>query len=357
MKRKLRKILHFLVLPFFPENRELKKHRWHKPVKIITIIIAVTSLYSIIWMAATIFLIPQSWFDNPLEKLLYYPAYIPLNFTNYLSTFPIYGIVFHKLAYIPPFGPMTLIVILSLIYFVTPSLLYRLVIYISQKFYLKKVKIIVFAVLLAFSLFIFSTWKYQQLINQGSVIADEQCLKVNPLIIARKNSYLNSMKILQASGSADEYWTETDKYLAISKKFIEAEKAWLATQKNYMDSKDTNTYVPAYIRNAGQLQFDSRVADVKATSAVVELFETYKNIDAAKQKELSDTILSETKKSNDLNDEYSKVYDHPQRTFDLRDYFTSVPQTKCPPENFDIPDVPNLLAPPTIPANPYEVNS
>lgn len=357
MKSKIRKILRFLALPFFPENRELKKHRWHKPVKIITIIIAVTSLYSIIWLAATFFLIPQSWFDNPLEKLLYYPAYIPLNITNYLSRFPIYGTVFHALAYVPPFGPMTLIVILSLIYFITPSLIYRLAIYVSQRFYLKKVRIIFFAVLLALGLFVFSTWKYQQLINEGSVIADEQCLKVNPLIIARKNSYVNSMKILQASGSAEEYWTETDKYLAISKKYIEAENTWLANQKNYMESSDTKTYVPAYIREAGQLQYESRVADVKATSAVVEFFETYKKIDTAKQKILSDTIMNETKKSNYLNDEYSKMYDHPQRTFDLRDYFTSVPQTKCPEENFNIPDVPNLLVPPTVPVNPYEVNS
>ncbi len=218
-------------------------------------------------------------------------------------------------------------------------------------------KIIFFAVVLVLVWFVFSTWKYQQLINEGSVIADQQCLKVNPLIIARKNSYINSMKILQASGSAQDYWTETDKYLAISKKFIEAENAWLAAQKNYMESSETKTYVPAYIRSAGQLQYDSRVADVKDTAAVVEFFETYQKIDTAKQKVLSNTITNETKKSNDLNDEYNKVYDHPQRTFDLRDYFTSVPQTKCPEENFNIPDVPNLLAPPTIPANPYEVNS
>ena len=124
-----------------------------------------------------------------------------------------------------------------------------------------------------------------------------------------------------------------------------------------MDSKDTVTYVPDYIRNAAQLQYDSRVADVKATSSIVELFETYQKIDTAKQKALSDTILNETKKSNDLNDKYTKVYDHPKRTFDLRDYFTSVPQTKCPEENFNIPDVPSLLAPPTVPLNPDSFNS
>lgn len=344
-------IIQKILLPFFPENKELQKYWWHKLAKIITIIIALTSLYSIVWLAATFFLIPQSWFDNPLEKLLYYPAYIPLNITNFLSRFPIYGMVFHALTYVPPFGPMTIIVILSLVYFVTPSLLYRLAIYVSQRFYLKKVKVIVFVVLLGLGFFVFSTWKYQQLINQGSVIADEQCLKVNPLIIARKNSFIDSMKILQSSVSAEEYWTETAKYLAISKKYIEAENAWLATQRDYMDSKDTNTYVPAYIRNAGQLQYDSRVADVKATSAIVELFETYNKIDAAKQKTLSDTILTETKKSNDLNDKYSKVYDHPQRTFDLIEYFTTVPQTTCPPENFNIPNVPDMLNPQTIPVN------
>ena len=349
MKSKIRKILRFLILPFFPENRELKKHRWHKVIKIVTIIIALSSLYSILWLLAIFFILPQSSGNSLFDKLLYYPAYIPLNISNLLSRFPIYGIVFHALSYVPPFGPMTLIAILSLIYFVTPSLLYRLAIYVSRRFYLRKVKIIFFATVIILGWFIFSTWKYQQLINEGSVIADEQCLKVNPLIIARKNSYVNSMKILQASGSAEDYWTETDKYLAISKQYIEAENIWLATQKNYMDSKDTVAYIPAYIRNAGQLQYDSRVADVEATSGIVELFETYKTIDAAKQKTLSDTILTETKKSNDLNDEYTKVYDYPQRTFDLRDYFTSVPQSKCPPENFNIPDVQDLFNPKSVP--------
>ncbi len=228
MKSKVRKILSFLVLPLFPENRELKKHKWHKPVKIITIIIASTSIYSILWLSAIFFLLPPSSGNSPLDKLLYYPAYIPLNISNLLSRFPIYGIVFHALSYVPPFGPMTLIAILSLIYFVTPSLPYRLAIYVSQRFYLKKVRIIFFAVLFGIGLFVFPTWKYQQLINEGSVIADEQCLKVNPLIIARKNSYINSMKILQASGSAQDYWTETDKYLDISKKYILAEDSWLA---------------------------------------------------------------------------------------------------------------------------------
>ncbi len=126
-----------------------------------------------------------------------------------------------------------------------------------------------------------------------------------------------------------------------------------------MDSKDTVTYVPDYIRNAAQLHYDSRVADVKATSSIVELFETYQKIDTAKQKTILDTILNETKKSSDLNaeyDQYGKMYGHLQRTFDLREYFTSVPQSKCPPENFNIPDVQDSINP-KLPANPDGFNS
>lgn len=166
------------------------------------------------------------------------------------------------------------------------------------------------------------------------------------------------MKVLEASGSANDYWAETNKYLDYSRKYIEAEKTWLADQKTYIDSQDFKTYIPAYIQQAAQYQYDSREADMKATSGIVEFFTNYKNIDANKQKVLSDTILNETKKSNDANDQYNKLYDNAQgKYYNILDSFTVVPQTKCPPENFNIPDVPNLLAPPPVQANPYGFNS
>lgn len=351
MKQKIKKVLKFLILPFFPESKSLKRHWWHKLVKIATIIIATSSIYSMLWLFVIFFVLSPTSGNSSIDKILYYPAYIPLNISNLLSRFPIYGIVFRALTYVPPFGSITLVALLSLVYFVTPSLLYRLAIYVSQKFYLKKVKVMLFTTVIILGWFIFSTWKYQQAINEGSVIADQQCLKVNPLIISKKNSYINSMKILEASGSAEEYWTETAKYLDLSKKYITEQNAWLVRQKEYLDSPDVNTFVPKYMTEAARVQYDSREADVNATKAVVELFETYQKIDTAKQKSLSDTIITETKRSNDLNEEYNKMYNHPQRTFDLRAYFTSVPATKCPDENFNIPDVPSLLAPPTVPTN------
>lgn len=351
MNNKLRQIL----LPLFPENRWLKKQWWHKLIKLMVIIVSVTSLYSILWMVTLFYFMPQSWMDSPLYPPIYHLsyliAYIPINFTSLLSRFPIYQNVFHSLLPVPIIGPIALILFLISLLYIAPSLLYRLGLYIHQRFYMKQVKIIFFVTLIGLGLFIFSTWKFQQLIDEGSVIADEQCLKVNPLIIERKNDYLASMGVIIASGSAEKYWAETNKYLEVSKKYTEAQKSWLAHQKAYMDRWDFNFFIPTYIREATKAQYNSREAQMKSTKGIVELFETYNKIDLEHQKTLSDSILEETKKSQDADDEYNRIYEASQGKFDLRNNFTTVPQSKCPPENFNIPDVRDLFNPKPVPTN------
>ena len=68
-------------------------------------------------------------------------------------------------------------------------------------------------------IFCLSTFKYQQLVNEGSIIADKQCLNVNPLIIQRKNSYTETIRIAKLNGSEKDYWKEQERYLTISKKY------------------------------------------------------------------------------------------------------------------------------------------
>lgn len=348
-KDKIRTIL----LPLFPENESLQKYWWHKAVKFIAIVISISSLFEILWLIFLFYLMPQSWMDLPLYPTIYNLSniigYLPVHFTSLLSGFPIYQTAFHALLPIPIIGPLALIFILISFFYIAPSLLYRLSLYVSQRFYMRRVKIILLIVTVVLGSFIFSTWKYQQIINEDSIIADEQCLKVNPFIIQRKNSFINSMKVLQASGSADEYWAETNNYLDYSKKYITAQKTWLTNQNAFMKRQDFAIFIPAYMKKAAQLQYDSREAEMKATSAIVEYFETYKNLNDNQQKTLSNTITDETNKSNKLDDEYNKLYDSSKGKFDLRNYFTTVPQTTCPPENFNIPNVPDMLNPQNIP--------
>lgn len=188
------------------------------------------------------------------------------------------------------------------------------------------------------------------------MIADQHCLEVNPHVIARKNNYIDSIKVLQASGSAEEYWAENDKYLENSKKYIEAEKAWLAAQKAYMDSQDFKTYIPSYIQEASKYQYESREAEMKSTMGIVELFENYENMSPEEQKALSQTIQDETGKSNEANDTYNKIYDDHLGQRSFKDYFTVVPQSACPEKNFNIPNVNEFLNP-TAPADPNGFNS
>lgn len=216
-------------------------------------------------------------------------------------------------------------------------------------------KIVIFIGLFTLTLFALSIWQLQVLVNKGSEIADEQCLKVNPLIIARKNSYIKSLKIIESSGSAKEYWEETEKYLAYSQKFIDAQSDWLEKQSEYMNRHAFNTFVSSYIRLAAKYQYDSREADVKSTMAVLRLFNEYDSLDTKGKNELVNEISAYVDKSVETDRKYYKLMSNPQKPHELKEYFISIPKTKCPPENFRIPDVNDFFIPPH--ADPNKINT
>jgi hypothetical protein len=189
---------------------------------------------------------------------------------------------------------------------------------------------------------LFSLFMYQRLVNKGSVIADKQCLNVNPLIIKRKNSYVASIKNTLASGNPDDYWKEANNYLKISKKFIAAQNNWLREQKEFMDRWDFKFFLPKIVQKAAQLQYESRESNVKSSRALVELF---KDPYSKKQKQLSKTIKEEIIKANIAIKKYDRLWES-EKPFDWRTRFIKVPESKCPPENFDIPDVQDIFSPP-----------
>ena len=189
--------------------------------------------------------------------------------------------------------------------------------------------------------------KYQQLVNVVSEIADEECLKVNPLLIERKNSYLASMKILQDLGGAKAYLNEMKNYINISKEFAIAQQAWLNTEKEYMNRWDYKLLVPSEMLKAGKAQYRSREADLNSTKAFVELWNTK---DPQKQKQLYSYIISQTKIVQQADDEYNKIWDKGYKGFNLGAYFTKIPPTKCPEANFNIPDTSNPFPSLSVPA-------
>ncbi|OGK62596.1 hypothetical protein A2334_03525 [Candidatus Roizmanbacteria bacterium RIFOXYB2_FULL_38_10] len=208
----------------------------------------------------------------------------------------------------------------------------------------RKLRLAIFFLILFIVLcFTISTLTYQRLVNEGSVIADKQCLNVNPLIIQRKNSYTETIRIAKANGSEEDYWKEQINYLEISKKYIQAQQSWLKEQSAFINRTDYKLFIPKIIQKAGLLQYQSREADMKSTIAVTEMFKSL--TDTNKQKELATTILNEKKKQEAAEAELDKIWKS-KSNFDIRVRFIRVPKTQCPKENLNIPEVPNIFAPP-----------
>ena len=91
-----------------------------------------------------------------------------------------------------------------------------------------KKKLLIISIILGLGLFVGYIYKYQQLINEGSYLADEHCIKINPLIIDRKNKYLDQYNLILKAGSdtatAEEYHAALDKYMQASDVYQKEEK-------------------------------------------------------------------------------------------------------------------------------------
>jgi hypothetical protein len=181
--------------------------------------------------------------------------------------------------------------------------------------------------------------QYQTLIDEGSDLADEHCIKVNPLIIDRKNRYIDNYKVMIASGSAEDFQRTLQDYIDVSKKYTDAEYAWVNKDSLFQNRWDFKLIVPSYLKKAAAAQNTKYYNDYLAASAVNAAFLA---TDSASQKSLSDMVMDYTQKSNQAQDEYNAIFDSPHG-FDIRNFFLSTPLSTCPPQNLNIPDVNEFL--------------
>jgi len=208
---------------------------------------------------------------------------------------------------------------------------------------MKKLAIIItIPLLLVSGYLLFSLLMYQRLVNESSVLEDNQCLTVNPLIIERKNSYIREIEAVKAN-NLDEFSQEIDNYFDISKKLVTAQKTWLDDQKSYIDRWDFQYFIPDYMKEAAMAQFVARDADMKSTQYLIDSYET-SQINKSLAKELGDKAMEQIKIRNEAEKKYDELFNNP-RKLDWRARFTNIPASKCPDENFDIPDVDDFLNP------------
>ena len=208
-------------------------------------------------------------------------------------------------------------------------------------------KLLIISITLGIGLFAGYIYKYQQLVNEGSYLADEHCIKINPLIIDRKNKYLDQYNLILKAGSgtatAEEYHAALDKYMQSSDVYQQKEKLWLDKQRRYLDSKAFNLLIHSYIREAGQYQYEMYKADYDSS---VFLSAEYKEQDPDKQQELSNKVMEAVTRNKEAEDKYSSVCEREKGRSDWIYRFVKVPSAKCPEENYNFPELPDLFTPP-----------
>lgn len=210
-----------------------------------------------------------------------------------------------------------------------------------------KKKFLVISIILSIGLFIGYIYKYQQLVNEGSYLADEHCIKISPLIIDRKNKYLDQYNLILKAGSgtvsAEEYHAALDKYMQSSNVYQKEEKLWLDKQRRYLDGKAFNLLIHSYIREAGQYQYEMYKSDYDSS---VFLSAEYKEQDPDKQQELSNKVMGAVARSKEAEDKYDSVWEREKGKSDWIYHFVNVPSSKCSEENYNFPVLPELFAPP-----------
>lgn len=196
--------------------------------------------------------------------------------------------------------------------------------------------------------FVFTIVMYQKLINEGSAIADNQCLIVNPIISERKKHYIKSIEALKNNDAAG-YEGETTAYFERSKQYVQEQNKWLETQHSYMNRWDFQFFLPGYIKTAAQYQYDSRKADSESTTLLIDAFEVAQ-LNQSLSEELGQKSMEKIKARNEAEKKYDALWDNPGQ-LDWRTRFIRVPESKCPAENFNFPDVEEFLNP-SAPTNP-----
>lgn len=201
-------------------------------------------------------------------------------------------------------------------------------------------RLMMIVIFISIILFILSTIMYQRLVDDGQVVEDMQCFNVNPLIIQRKNSFVKYIKMLKDEDEG--YLEEMENYMKLSKKYINAQSKQLQEIKKYMNRLDFKLIFPSKVKKLVKFLYISREADMNSVKTMIKLSETD---DLNLQKKYSEEINNLIKIANEADKEIDKIQE--EKLHDpfllMRLKFIKIPPSKCPPENFNIPDVYDLL--------------
>jgi len=179
-------------------------------------------------------------------------------------------------------------------------------------------------------------YKLHTLAVEGNEIFEQRCLKVNPLLIDYKNSFLKFADYLQnpEKYSSDEANDFFDGYIDGMRNYITEENKWLEMQQKHMDRWDFRLIGPWYIKQAMEYEW--------------KMYEGYRDnaeylLVTFDQGEPNEDTMAKQQEIRNRRDKYTQLYrdffDEAGEIKDWRKMFISVPIPKgCTDENLIIPN-------------------
>lgn len=223
----------------------------------------------------------------------------------------------------------------------------------------KEIVVKIFKILAVFMFVIFgfvlTFWFIsQKVMDDGFALVDRYCIDVNPTIIARKNSYSKFIETMKASASAEDQVKASDENINDLRKNYETEKAWLIEGKNFYQRWDYKLFGIPETKRAAEVKYQLISLENDMSKAILDYYNGPG--EESRGADMFQDMVEKTKRRAQLEGDYEKAVDGVMNSKDLRYRLLRVPASKCPDENWQIPEVPDIFAPkaPNIlsPSNP-----
>ncbi|OGK31377.1 hypothetical protein A3F29_01455 [Candidatus Roizmanbacteria bacterium RIFCSPHIGHO2_12_FULL_33_9] len=182
---------------------------------------------------------------------------------------------------------------------------------------------------------------YQSAINEKAALEEEHCVEINPLIIERKTVYLDSMSAILLEGDVQKYIDLTEEYEDTALDYIHKEKEWLEKDWFFLKNSLNRFVFDNHVMRGFELGHELSEADLRGTILIIDLFNDYFVNLGENQAEIQNKLKQHISNLDTLGIEIekNKVEIDRASSQSIRNLFVRYPESKCPDENYDIPDV------------------
>jgi hypothetical protein len=193
---------------------------------------------------------------------------------------------------------------------------------------MKLLKIFFFLFILFFIGFWVYFYRYQIVINDGTELADERCLKIDPLINKKKQKSFEYSQVSRVKNDDKKFAKTTEELKKLFISVVDISEPWMKKQKTFLNRWDFNFFVHPALKETFYAQYEKYAADLESNKIMSRLFDQPNN-----QSDLK-AIKSSFKKMEEAQKKLDNKMNFVKKQRDFRQRFIKTPPSKCQEDFF-----------------------